>query len=109
MKRRYKEKSEALKKIALERVVKLFEEAAKTKEQSLANRYVELARKISMRYKVRIPPKLKRRYCKHCHAYLVPSKNCRVRLTKKRVVYYCLSCKHFMRFPYLRKKQPKDL
>ncbi len=100
MKRRYKEKSAALRSIALERVKKLFEEAARTKEQELANRYVELARKIGMRYKVRIPSELKRRFCKHCHSYLVPSKNCRVRLSGRKVVYYCLNCKKFMRFPY---------
>ena len=75
------------------------------REKGLANRYVTLARKISMKYKVRIPRKYKRRFCKHCYHYLVPSKTCRVRLIKHKVVYYCLNCKKFMRFPYNKKKK----
>jgi ribonuclease P protein subunit RPR2 len=104
MKRRYKTKPAVFTKIALTRIKKLFEEAAKAKEQRLANRYVELARRIGMRYKTRIPSELKRRYCKHCYSYLVPSKNCRVRLAGKKVVYCCFNCKKFMRFPYSKKK-----
>lgn len=107
MKRKYKDKPAAFKAVALERIKKLFEEAGKTEEQSLANRYVELARKLGMRYKVRIPPELKRRYCKHCYAYLIPSKNCRVRVARGKVIYLCLNCKHFTRVPYSGKKAAK--
>ena len=97
------------KRVAAERIVELFRQAeARFKESPmLANRYVEIARKLSMKYKARIPAQLKRRYCKYCHAYLVPSVNCRVRLQNKKVVYYCLDCKRFMRIPYLREIKEK--
>lgn len=106
MKRKHYKKPSSHLKIAKERIDILFREASSMfrKDSRLSNRYVELARKIAMKYKVKIPPALKRRFCKHCHSYLVPSKNCRVRLTKHKVVYYCLNCKHYMRLPYNKKK-----
>jgi len=89
-------------KIAKESINHLFTEAEKvfSEDKSLANRYVEIARKIGMKYKVRIPSNLQRKFCKHCYKFLVPGKNLRVRTQKSKVVYYCLECKKFMRFPY---------
>ena len=102
MKRKYKGKSGEQQKIANERIKILFEQAKEMfKEDSrLSDRYVYLARKIAMKYKVRIPSTLKRKFCKRCHKYLVPSVNCRVRAQRGKVVYYCLSCKKFARLPY---------
>ena len=109
MKRRYSKKPEKQKEIALDRIKTLFREAKTVfkKDPKLANRYVKLARELSMKYKVAIPPNLKRRFCKHCYHYLVPSVNLRVRTRNGKVVYYCLDCKHYMRFPYLREKKSK--
>ncbi len=112
MKARYKKKPDDFKAIAGKRIELLFEQAAmmfKTNPE-LSDRYVFLARKLSMRYKIRIPPALKRQYCKHCHSFLVPSVNARVRLQNQKVVYLCMNCKKFMRFPYgleRKQKQPK--
>lgn len=91
-----------IKRIALERINKLFEEAAKVfkNDKKLANRYVKIARKIGMKTKIRIPSKFKKRFCKHCLSYLVPGVNCRVRTKNGKLVYYCLECKRFMRYPY---------
>jgi ribonuclease P protein subunit RPR2 len=87
-----------VKNIAKQRIKELFEEAEKNK--NMANRYVELARKIAMKNRVRIPSELKRRFCKHCYKYLVPGKNLRVRIQNNHIVYSCLECKKFMRFPH---------
>ncbi len=86
--------------IALSRIHELFSQAEITfkKNHQLADRYIQLARRISMRTKVRIPSSLKRRFCKHCHHYLQPGVNCRVRTRNKKAVYYCLDCRHYMRF-----------
>lgn len=88
--------------MARERINILFEQAdLRFKENSkLSDRYVELARKIAMKYKVRMPRELKRKFCKHCHKYLKPGVNCRVRTTGKNVVYYCKNCKRYMRIGY---------
>ncbi|MEM3373924.1 MAG: ribonuclease P protein component 4 [Candidatus Woesearchaeota archaeon] len=98
---KYKKKSLEVKKNAEKWIIRLFELAEKffKKEPKLSNRYIQLARKISMKYKVKIPKEFKRRFCKKCYSYLYPGINCRVRLCQSKVVYYCLNCKNFMRFP----------
>lgn len=95
--------------IARERIQILFEEAEKAAKEDkfdFANRYVELARKIGMRYNVRIPRELKRKFCKYCHAYLYPGKTCRVRIDseKKIVKVKCFSCNKTIHYPYVREK-----
>jgi len=93
-------KQKEMKEIARQRIVYLFEQAEIkfNKNPALSNRYVTLARKLAMKYKIRISPELKRKFCKHCYKYLVPGKNCRVRTHKGKVVYSCFNCKKFMRF-----------
>ncbi len=87
------------KEVALERIKILFKEADNVfnEDKKLANRYVELARKIGMKTKTRIPGVYKRKFCKHCYSYLKPGKNLRVRTKNKKLIYYCLSCKKYMR------------
>ncbi len=105
MKQGYRKKSDKHKGIAGERIQELFRQAELRfcKNPELSDRYVEIARKIAMKYRVRMPSSLKKRFCKHCHAFLKPGSNCRIRLNKGKVVYYCLGCKGFMRFPYKQK------
>ena len=102
MKRKYKAKPQEQQRIAKERIKILFELAKEMfkEDPGLSDRYVYLARKIAMKFKVRIPSILKRKFCKRCHKYLVPSVNCRIRAQRGKVVYYCLSCKKFTRLPY---------
>ena len=107
IKRRYQKKAQENKEIALERIKTLFKEARAVfkKDPRLANRYVRLARELSMKYKVPIPANLKRKFCKHCYHYLMPSVNLRVRTRQGKTVYYCMDCKKYMRFPYKREKK----
>src|SRR3989344_8883510 len=88
-----KKNKEKQRKEALVLVKKLFEEAKSSfsKNPSLSNKYVKLARKTAMKVNLRLPRELKRRFCKHCYSYLVPGKNSRVRIHKSRVIYYCLN------------------
>lgn len=101
------------KRIARERIailMKLAEaEAAFHPERS--RRYVELARKIGERYKVRIPKKYKRKICKKCHSYLKPGLNCMVRLVPKEkcVVWRCGGCGSERRYPYSKRKNGGNL
>ena len=89
------------KEIARERIQTLFKQAEKTfsKNKSLANRYVTIARKIAMKVKIRIPKQLKRRFCKHCYKYLMPGINSRIRTRSGKVIISCFECKKFMRIP----------
>ena len=92
------------KEIAQERIKKLFQQAEDVfaKNKSLANRYITLARKISMKIKVSIPLELKRKFCKHCYKFLVPGINSRVRTHNGKVIISCFECKKFMRIPLRR-------
>ena len=96
--------------IARERIDALFglaEREALKGNFARANRYVELGRKIGMRYNVRLPSEFKRRVCKGCHAYLLPPVTARVRIGGSRVVTTCLRCGVVMRFPYLREQKAR--
>ena len=97
--------------IALERIGILFSQAAEmfNRDKALSNRYVSLARRISMKYKVRIPSELKRRFCKHCLHYLVPGKNCAIRLKDHSIVCYCKDCGKASRMPYSKEQKAKRL
>lgn len=99
--------------IARQRMELLFEMANKvfSEDPSLAQRYIDLIRKISMRCRVRIPRYIKRRICKHCGAFLVPGVNCRVRLRNNRyphITITCFSCKRQMRYPYKVKRPERE-
>jgi ribonuclease P protein subunit RPR2 len=95
--------------IALERILTLFrlaDEALQEKPEQ-SQRYVNLARQIAMRCRVKMPRELRRRVCKHCNTLLRPGVNSRVRLRQRRephVVVTCLSCGRVHRYPVRRKK-----
>ena len=87
--------------IAEERINRLFDlcnEAVKRNRQDLANRYAEIAKKISMKYKVKLPKEFNRRICKKCSCFLTPGINLRVRLNKNLITYTCLNCGSIRRF-----------
>ena len=94
------------KEIAKERVQILFKQAEETfsKNKSLANRYITLARKVAMKVKIRIPLELKRKFCKHCYKFLMPGVNSRIRTRDGKVIISCFECKKFIRIPVKKRK-----
>ncbi|MCK4364741.1 MAG: hypothetical protein KAW45_01685 [Thermoplasmatales archaeon] len=93
--------------IAKNRIKKLFdmaEQKAHSANFDLANRYVNLARKISMRYLVPIPKEYKRRFCKHCYSYLLPHVTCRIRIHRNKIIIHCNNCNKFTRIPLKNKE-----
>jgi len=97
-------KPEWQQKIARERIKILFNLAEKEFEAhpKRSRRYVELARKIGLRYNIRLGKKLKRKFCKNCNSLLIPGKTSQVRLKsgKKTVTVRCLKCNKVYRYPY---------
>ena len=90
------------KKIAGRRINKLFElaqENALNGEIQLSDRYVEIARKISMKNLTPIPREYKRRFCKKCYHYLLPTKTCRVRVSRRKIIVFCNNCRNYNRIP----------
>ena len=88
------------KRIALQRISKLMEAARDELERNpdRSRRYVQLARAISTRCKVRIP-RLRRKICRRCNTLMIPGKTFRVRIRKGRAIYTCMSCGRVYRFP----------
>ncbi len=97
-------KPEWQKKIARERIEILFEEAGKAfpENKKRADRYVELARKIAMRYRVKIPKEFRKMFCENCYKYIKPGVNCTVEIDSdgKVIRWECNECGHVKRYPY---------
>lgn len=108
-KRRYQKKPSSTLSDAKYHIQNLFSQAKKAAKDnpSLADRYITLARKIAMKFKIRLTPEQKRLFCPHCYKFLLPGKNLRVRIHEHRVIYYCLQCKKFWRKPVGKKSFKK--
>ncbi|MFX1299475.1 MAG: ribonuclease P protein component 4 [Promethearchaeota archaeon] len=78
-------------------------------DPALAQRYVQMARRIVIRTRIRLPPDLRHRYCHRCEHYLRPGVNSRIRLrTTGRsgsTVITCLSCGYRRKIIW---KRPKN-
>ena len=90
------------KEAAKEHLRTLFRQAdeAFTEDPALAHRYVQMARDIQMKHKVRMPREYKRKYCKHCYRYIRTGVNGRVRIRDGVLTVYCENCKKFTRTPF---------
>lgn len=87
--------------IAQQRMLRLTEMAVqKVREGDAehARRYMEIARRISMRTQTPMPPEPV--CCKGCMQPMVPGLNSRVRVRNGRVVLHCLVCDRCIRTKY---------
>ena len=102
------------KQIAQQRIKILFQQAKETFRENpqLSRRYIEIARRIAMATRMRLPTVYRRQICKSCHSLLVQGENCRVRIRQRRephVVITCLSCGHKTRMPLRQKQEGKKI
>jgi ribonuclease P protein subunit RPR2 len=87
--------------VAQERVAELFglaESEART-HSSYTDRYVALARKVGMRYNVRLLPEYRELYCRRCSAFWVEGRTVRTRFRHGRRARTCLRCGAIRRVP----------
>lgn len=90
--------------VALQRIERLFSLAEEVyrEEPALAQRYVDLARRVAMRAQLSLPREFRRRVCRGCGAFLVPGWSSRVRVRQRRephVSITCLRCGRTYRIP----------
>ena len=88
---------------AMDRIETLYRLAfnmARSGEVDLARRYLKLARKVGMRYTIRIPTDLSRMTCRKCTAPLLPGITSRSRIRSGRKIVTCLECGHVSRYPH---------
>ncbi|NIP62572.1 MAG: RNase P subunit [Nitrosopumilaceae archaeon] len=92
----------SIKQIALERMEILVKNAITLSKQNpkLSRRYAELAKKISTRYKIRMPYELKICFCKKCKSFIAPGIDSKIRIgtnTAKSIKITCRHCGHVYR------------
>jgi ribonuclease P protein subunit RPR2 len=87
-------------KIARERIDILLGLAEKELKRHFdrSRRYVELARKIALRYNIRLAKEQKRKFCKNCNTLFVPGITSQVRVDKKFIIIKCLKCDKIYRY-----------
>jgi ribonuclease P protein subunit RPR2 len=81
--------------IATQRVGVLFalaDREARTGSPDLSDRYVQLARRIGMKYNVRMLPEYRTLFCQRCSAYWTEGRTVRTRLRGGLRVQTCLRC-----------------
>ena len=110
-KRKPAKKQKQQKELAVERIERLFSlaEINFRKNPERSHRYISLARKIAIRFNIRLKKDLKRKFCKRCYRYLVPGVNCavRVRSSQQSIITKCLECGNIMRHPYRKERGRK--
>jgi ribonuclease P protein subunit RPR2 len=105
-------RNKEIKKVAEERIDLLFEyaeEQAFENNLELSRRYIVLARRIGMKYKIKLKPQYKILFCKNCNNFLLPGKTARVRLKNHKTVIKCLKCNTYKRHPYLKEIKEKRI
>ena len=92
------------KQIALKRVHTLFSLAKEVihEDPERAQHYVDIARKIAMRTRLKLPKEYRILICRKCKSFILPGVNSRVRIQQKRephMVITCLNCGGHSRIP----------
>jgi ribonuclease P protein subunit RPR2 len=87
--------------IAAERVERLFDlaDASFPDRPELSDRYVRLAWRLKTKYNLRLPPHLRRKFCRKCLSFWKPGVSCRVRVRRGDVTITCLRCGRVTRLP----------
>lgn len=95
-----RDKKQAIKEIAQERVEILVAGALAEKDVALAGRQAALAKKIAMRHRLRLPYSVRQLFCKNCKEFIVPGRTARVRTGRsntRAVRITCGKCGHTYR------------
>ena len=90
------------KEIANKRIEVLFKNAVSNSRSNpeLAQRQAEIIRKLSMKFRIRMPYELRINFCKKCKNFIAPGINSRIRLGRtplKSIRITCNFCEHTYR------------
>ena len=98
-----------VRKMASGRVESLVELAKTEKNESRRQRYIDLARKTALKYKVELPRDVKTKICKRCGTYLIPGRTLTVRARPKSriILYTCKNCGKTQKYSYARENRQK--
>ncbi|MBI3640886.1 MAG: RNase P subunit [Thaumarchaeota archaeon] len=84
----------ALKQIALERMQILIKNATSNARTNpkLAQRQASLAKKLSTKYRIRMPYDIRINFCKKCKKFIAPGVNSRIRMGRSSVKSIRITC-----------------
>jgi len=99
MRQRQKEDANELAKERVERLFYLAEEVAAGGDLKHADRYVEMAWAIKLKFRVRLSSYQKRLFCRKCLKFLASPKRGRYRTIKGVLEIKCLDCGESRRYP----------
>ena len=89
------------KEIATQRILILFDNAVSNarKNPKLAEQQAQIARKISMRFKIKMPWQIRQSFCKKCKKFIAPGIASKIRLGSKpkSITITCSYCNHTYR------------
>jgi ribonuclease P protein subunit RPR2 len=88
--------------LAMQRIETLVRNALETARTDpvLAQKQAKLAKRISTKFRVRLPYEIRQLYCKKCKLFIIPGKTARVRVGRtnvKAIRITCLNCGHVYR------------
>ena len=83
------------KEIASRRILILFENAISNARNNpqLSQRQAQIAKKIAMRFKIKMPWQIRSSFCKKCKKFIVPNISSRVRIGRTNVKSIRITCK----------------
>ncbi|MFQ6123130.1 MAG: ribonuclease P protein component 4 [Candidatus Heimdallarchaeota archaeon] len=92
--RKKRPRGKIIRTIARERMMWLFNllDGVVADQPDLKQRYADLARKLTMKSRTRLPRAWRYRICRRCKRVLQPGINCRVRTRGKREKHVSLTC-----------------
>ena len=102
-----------VRRIAYERIRMLFAAAKQVVHErpDLADRYVDIARRIAMKARIHLPKEYRLLVCRRCKKFILPGVSCRVRIQPQReahITITCLRCGNHVRIPYKRRKKKNN-
>ena len=82
------------KEIATQRILILFDNAVSNARNNpkLAERQAQIARKIYMRFKIKMPWQIRTSFCKKCKKFIVPGVTSKVRVGRSNVKSVRITC-----------------
>lgn len=94
MKSRKRVHKQKQKNVAREHITELLMEGRRVAllHPEWAKRYVTIALNIRNRTRTRLTREEKKQFCKSCNAYLLPGKNCTIRVKNAMLLYHCKDC-----------------
>ncbi len=90
----------------IDKLLSMSMEAVREGKGDRAIRYVTLARRISMKTRVKLPKSF--RFCSECFMPQMPGVNCTVRLNGHKLVSRCEKCGTIWRMPYIKELRRDD-